>query len=199
MFVASQPRCLTKHSGWPWFRSVRLRFVHGTVGAVLGSDSSSLKRLLLFQYCFSRRKVPVPVPVPENLRSEKLQNESSLNSSKLHPILLEFPQISTNFRALFPRKRRPLKIHQQSPPFFNAKSPGNWKKKSQSFLESRQSNKKRFRGFRFLFGFWDKKSGTHKRGVTERGVFAFACQCIVSPQWSDRQQYCHTNATSSPC
>ena len=37
-----------------------------------------------------------------------------------------------------------------------------------------------------------------KRG-TERGVFAFACQYVVSPDClPDRQRYYHTNATSRP-
>ena len=41
-----------------------------------------------------------------------------------------------------------------------------------------------FRGFfrRFFRGFFRGFSGTFRRGVTERGVFAFACQYIVSPR-----------------
>ena len=34
--------------------------------------------------------------------------------------------------------------------------------------------------------------------LSERGVFAIACQYIVSAR-SDRQPYCHRNVTSSPC
>ena len=55
------------------------------------------------------------------------------------------------FRALFLWKRRLLKIHQKSPPFFNAKSPSKYEKKAYMcvyiyihniFLERRQSNEK---------------------------------------------------------
>ena len=66
--------------------------------------------------------------------SEKWQNESSPNFSNFCPefppeFCSEFsPNFSRSFRALFPRKRRPEKIHQKSPPFFNAKFPGNYEK-----------------------------------------------------------------------
>ena len=53
-----------------------------------------------------------------------------------------FPRIfSRSFRASFRGKRRPEKIHQKSPPFFNAKFPGKHEKTiHKMFLESRQSN-----------------------------------------------------------
>ena len=68
------------------------------------------------------------------VRSEKSQNESSPNFSNFCPefcpeFLSEFPpNFSRSFRASFRGKRRPEKIHQKSPPFFNAKFPGNHEK-----------------------------------------------------------------------
>ena len=52
------------------------------------------------------------------------------------------PDFAPNFAPNFPRgKRRPEKIHQKSPLFFNAKFPGKYEKMiHQNFLESRQSN-----------------------------------------------------------
>ena len=51
------------------------------------------------------------------------------------------PDISRIFRASFHLKRRPEKIHQKSPPFFNAKFPGKYEKYINNILlESRQSN-----------------------------------------------------------
>ena len=43
-------------------------------------------------------------------------------------VLPIFPDFFEDFRTLFPKKRRPLKIHQESPPFFIAKSPGKYEK-----------------------------------------------------------------------
>ena len=81
-------------------------------------------------------------------RSGKSQNESSPNFSNFCPgfcpeFLSEFfPNFLSNFRASFRGKRRPEKIHQKSPPFFNAKFPGKYGKKiHKMFLERRQSNK----------------------------------------------------------
>ena len=53
-----------------------------------------------------------------------------------------FPEFLKIFRALLTRKRRPQEIHQKSPPFSNAKSPGKYEKNNSHniFLESRQSN-----------------------------------------------------------
>ena len=51
------------------------------------------------------------------------------------------PNCLRSFRASFSGKRRPEKIHQKSPPFFNAKFPGKFEEKiHKSFLESGQSN-----------------------------------------------------------
>ena len=64
------------------------------------------------------------------VRSEKLQNESFPNFSNFHPefcpkFCSEFsPKFWRSFRASFRGKRRPEKIHQKPPPFFNAKFPG---------------------------------------------------------------------------
>ena len=68
------------------------------------------------------------------VRSEKLQNESSPNFSNFCPGFCPefFSEFSQNFprifRASFCGKRRPEKIHQKSPPFFNAKFPGKHEK-----------------------------------------------------------------------
>ena len=52
------------------------------------------------------------------------------------------PKFSRIFRASFRGRRRPEKIHQKSPPFFNAKFPGKHEKNIHKILlESRQSNK----------------------------------------------------------
>ena len=78
-------------------------------------------------------------------RSEKLQTESSPNFSNFRPefcpeFCSEFSPNSRSFRASFRGKRRPEKIHQKSPPFFNAKFPGKHEKNiHKMFLESRQS------------------------------------------------------------
>ena len=57
---------------------------------------------------------------------------------------LNFPRFffSRIFRALFPRKRRPQKIHQKSPPFFNAKSPGECEKIFTRFSGEQAKQKK---------------------------------------------------------
>ena len=81
----------------------------------------------------------------ETVRSEKLQNESSPNFSNFRPgfspeFSSEFSRnFSSIFRSSFRGKRRPEKIHQKSPPFFNAKFPGKHEKNiHKMFLESRQ-------------------------------------------------------------
>ena len=82
------------------------------------------------------------------LRSEELQNESFPNFSIFRPefcpeFCSEFsPKFLRSFRAsFFCGRRRPEKIHQKSPPFFNAKFPGKFEEKIQKmFLESGQSN-----------------------------------------------------------
>ena len=69
------------------------------------------------------------------VRPEKLQNESFPNFSNFRPefcpeFCSEFsPNFSRTFRASFRGRRRPEKIHQKSPPFFNAKFPGKHEKK----------------------------------------------------------------------
>ena len=81
------------------------------------------------------------------VRSEKLQNESFPNFSNFRPescpeFRSEFsPNFSRTFRASFRGRRRPEKIYQKSPPFFNAKFPGKHEKNIHKILlESRQSN-----------------------------------------------------------
>ena len=82
-----------------------------------------------------------------SFRSEKLQNESFPNFSNFPPefcpeFCSEFSwNFSRTFRASFRGRRRPEKIHQKSPPFFNAKFPGKHEKNIHKILlESRQSN-----------------------------------------------------------
>ena len=87
----------------------------------------------------------------KNFRSGKLQNESFPNFSIFRPefcpeFCSEFsPNFSRTFRASFRGRRRPEKIHQKSPPFFNAKFPGKHEKKKihKILLESRQSKIRR--------------------------------------------------------
>ena len=68
------------------------------------------------------------------VRSEKLQIESFPNFSNFRPefcpeFCSEFsPNFSRTFCASFRGRRRPGKIHQKSPPFFNAKFPGKHEK-----------------------------------------------------------------------
>ena len=70
------------------------------------------------------------------IRSQKLQNENSPNFSNFRPefgteFCSNFPRNSSGvFRASFRGKRRPDKLHQRSPPFFNANSQATSKKKS---------------------------------------------------------------------
>ena len=71
------------------------------------------------------------------------------------------PNLLRSFRASFCGRRRPEKIHQKSPPFFNAKFPGKFEEKIHNmFLESGQSNKvlilKSFRGL------WTENQGAPK-------------------------------------
>ena len=89
-----------------------------------------------------------PPPLNRIVMSEKLQNESVPNFSNFRPefcpeFCSEFsPNFSRTFRASFRGRRRPEKIHQKSPPFFNAKFPGKHEKTIHKILlESRQSNK----------------------------------------------------------
>ena len=83
-------------------------------------------------------------PAVKSVRSEKLQNESFPNFLIFRP---EFcPEFSPNFlrsfRASYCGRRRPEKIHQKSPPFFNAKFPGKFEEKIHKIiLESGQSKK----------------------------------------------------------
>ena len=80
------------------------------------------------------------------VRSGKLQNESFPNVSNFRPefcpeFCSEFsPNFSRSFRASLRGRRIPEKIHQKSPPFFNAKFPGKHGKNIHKILlESRQS------------------------------------------------------------
>ena len=72
----------------------------------------------------------------KSVRSEKLQSESFPNFSIFRPgfcpeFCSEFsPNFSRIFRASLHGKRRPEKIHQKSPPFFNAKFPGKFEEKN---------------------------------------------------------------------
>ena len=67
-------------------------------------------------------------------------NESFPNFSNFRPefcpeFCSEFsPNFSRTFRASFRGRRRPEKIHQKSPPFFNAKFPGKHEKNIHKIL-----------------------------------------------------------------
>ena len=94
------------------------------------------------------------------VRSENLQNESFPNFSNFRPefcpeFCSEFsPNFLRIFRASFRGRRRPEKIHQKSPPFFNAKFPGKHEKVIHKILlESRQSKKL----FVLGAGWWSRK------------------------------------------
>ena len=85
-------------------------------------------------------------PLSGFVRSGKSQNESFPNFSNFRPEFCPefcsefFPNFSRTFRASFRGRRRPEKIHQKSPPFFNAKFPGKHEKNIHKILlESRQS------------------------------------------------------------
>ena len=95
--------------------------------------------------------MPLAVLFLPFFRSGKLQNKSFPNFSNFRPefcpeFCSEFSlNFSGTFHASFRGRRRPEKIHQKSPPFFNAKFPGKHGKSIHKILlESRQSN---------LFGF----------------------------------------------
>ena len=99
-------------------------------------------------FLFLARWCPKPIRLHETrmLRSEKLQNESFPNFSNFRPEFTpnfapNFPEFLEGFSCFVRGKRRPEKIHQKSPPFFNAKFPSKYKKEIHKFLlESRQSN-----------------------------------------------------------
>ena len=90
---------------------------------------------------------------PQRVRSEKLQDESSPSDSNFSSRVLPrisfriFPEVLDDFSCFISwETETTIKIHQESPPFFNAKSPGKFEKKiHKSFLESRQSNRERLR------------------------------------------------------
>ena len=81
------------------------------------------------------------------VRSEKLQNESFPNFLNFGPqfcpeFCSEFsPNFLRTFCALFHWGRRPEKLHQKSPPFFNANFPGKHEKNIHKILlKGRQTN-----------------------------------------------------------
>ena len=107
----------------------------------LADESASSERSGKLSWCHAA------LMLRQSFRSGKLQNESFPNFSNFRPdICSEFCSefslnFSRSFRASFPGRRRPEKIHQKSPPFFNAKFPGKYEKNiHKHFLESRQSN-----------------------------------------------------------
>ena len=83
---------------------------------------------------------------PLRVRPEKLQNFPEFFDIFRPEFCPEFcsefsPNFLRSFRASFCGRRRPEKIHEKSPPFFNAKFPGNFEEKIHKFfLESGQSN-----------------------------------------------------------
>ena len=92
-----------------------------------------------------------PLLRAQRFRSEKLQNESSRIIRIFFPNFLpefcsEFsPKFSRTFRASFHRRRRPEKIHQKSPPFFNVKFPGKHKKTYSQNSSGEQAKQQRLK------------------------------------------------------
>ena len=94
------------------------------------------------------------------------------------------PNFSRIFRASFRGRRRPEKIHQKSPPFFNMKFPGKHEKNIQKILlESRQSNKFSRRASRRVvpLGWWS--SGTLEAAGSDNSA-PVLCK-IQGPQRSE--------------
>ena len=130
---------------------------------------------------------PFPGKEGKNVRSEKLQNESSPKFSNFCPefcqeFCSEFsPNFSRSFRASFRGKRRQEKIHQKSPPFFNAKFPGRYEKKIHYLFWRAGKVKKRSQKKR---NSWqgEKKLGKEDQGSTAFGKpwHAFACVTLAS-------------------
>ena len=80
------------------------------------------------------------------IRSETLQNESSrifrnfLSRISFRSLLRIFPEFFEEFSCFVSQETETKKVHQTSPPFFNAKFPGKYEKNIHYFfLESRQS------------------------------------------------------------
>ena len=114
-------------------------------------------------------------------RSTCVLKEAPLNKGPLG-----FPQFLRSFRASFRGKLRPEKIHQKSPPFFNAKFTGKFAKKiHKSLLESRQSKKES------LFGSILSDFGAHPAESLFRHFhrFGFSGPLEGHPLHSARQQY----------
>ena len=98
--------------------------------------------ILVTAHVSHKTRNPRKNKVAQKFRSEKLQNESFPNFSIFRPefcpeFCSEFsPNVFWSFRASFGGRRRPEKIHQKSPPFFNAKFPGKFEEKiHRMFLE----------------------------------------------------------------
>ena len=115
------------------------------------------------------------------VRSEKLQNESFPNFSIFCPEFCpescsEFsPNFLRSFRASFCGRRRPEKIHQKSPPFFNAKFPGRFEEKiHKMFLESGQSNKLFLGCSCALFQRGSRESGEPPKRAKQRRIGPFS-------------------------
>ena len=93
--------------------------------------------------------------------------------------------------SCFPRKRRPQKIHRNSPPFFNAKPPGKYEKKIHKVLFSGEQPKqcKKYRDQKRWcpkWPFW-KHDAPHKRLVEVQCAHRKHCH----PETSLGRQYRH--------
>ena len=145
----------------------------------------------LFLVIFDRFR---PVLVKQ-IRSEKLQNESFPNFSNFRPefcpeFCSEFsPNFSRTFRASFCGRRRPEKIHQKSPPFFNAKFPGKHEKNIHKILlESRQTKKKTKKKKQIKISFSTR--GFSMRGHMRGGALSLESQ-VTTLMFSNSQCRVH--------
>ena len=95
-------------------------------------------------------------------------------------LLRIFPNYSRSFRASFRGRRRPEKIHQKSPPFFNANPQANPKKKSTKVF---------WRAGKVILS-QRKVTGRHKGGFVIKGGFG---ECTLVPVFVQGE---HANVAS---
>ena len=91
-----------------------------------------------------------------------------------------FLRIFEDFRALLPRKRRPQKSRQTSPPFFNAKSPGKYEQNIHNLSAPHRCDAKRFFFFtsdaKTPLAALNSQEKCHKRSRENSVMLAFDAQ-----------------------
>ena len=138
------------------FQKSKLNLEHSRRATLTQEFSQSNKQVKLFRNAQMSTKsfVPkiAPPPPPRKCQFWGFFLGQESRSPKVPRIFRIFvPNFAPNFSPNFPRiswgvfvlhfvgKRRPEKIHQKSPPFFNAKFPGKYEKNiHKMFLERRQ-------------------------------------------------------------